>query len=94
MGSLLTGVFADKRIMESGLGGWVNGHVINLIFFQFNYLISKIKFEKFKYMQVLYQLTEIVVCAAWSFVISYIILSVIKLIPFLKLRVDEDHEKK
>jgi hypothetical protein len=45
-------------------------------------------------MQVLYQLTEIVVCAAWSFLISYILLRIIKLVPFLKLRVDEDQEEK
>ena len=38
------------------------------------------------YMQILYQLLAIIVCAAWSFVITFLIVKAIDYVPFLRLR--------
>ena len=43
-------------------------------------------------MRILYQLLSIVVVAAWSFVVTYGILELIKRTPFLKLRLNEFEE--
>ena len=44
------------------------------------------------WMQVPIQLAGLAAGAAWSFVLTYIILSIIDLIPALRLRIDEEHQ--
>ena len=44
-------------------------------------------------MQFLHQLAAVVVTAAWAFVITLILVSVIYFIPSLYIRVDEEEEK-
>jgi ammonium transporter, Amt family len=44
------------------------------------------------YMQFLYQLLSVVVCAAWSFVWTFIILKAIDYMPFMRLRLNEWEE--
>jgi ammonia channel protein AmtB len=44
-------------------------------------------------MQILYQLLSIVVASVWSFVITFIILQFIGLIPFMRLKLTEDEEE-
>ena len=45
------------------------------------------------YMQIIYQLLSIVVVALWSFIFTFIILQVIDLLPFVRLKLTEKEEE-
>ena len=45
------------------------------------------------YMQIVYQLLSIVVVALWSFIFTFIILQVIDLLPFVRLKLTEKEEE-
>jgi ammonia channel protein AmtB len=44
-------------------------------------------------MQILYQMLSIVIGAVYSFAVTYIIVYTIGLIPFMRLRLNEEEEK-
>jgi len=44
-------------------------------------------------MQILYQLLSVVVASTWAFVFSFLILQLIGLIPFLRLKLTPEEEE-
>ena len=97
MGCLLTGVFAENAVVTMGgdspiNGGWINENVkfylLSNQMFCFNKYLFLIKF-----IQVKYQLVSILAAIAWSFGITFIILQLITLFPFLHLRLTKEEEE-
>ncbi|KAI9305019.1 ammonium transporter AmtB-like domain-containing protein [Cunninghamella echinulata] len=81
VGLVLTGIFAQQSVIALG---YPEGTPLADI--------QKGGWLDGNWMQVPLQLLGIVVVSAWSFVVTYIILLVINLIPSLKLRLDDEAE--
>jgi len=45
------------------------------------------------YMQICYQLFSILIVALWSFILTFIILQLIDLLPFIRLKLSEQEEE-
>ena len=92
----MTGVFADNAVITmsgdiSSQSGWINKNVVFLKLLINKYFNKKIFSPK--YIQVCYQLLSVVVAVAWSFVLTYLILQLIGLVPFLHLRLTKEEEE-
>ncbi|SAM03198.1 hypothetical protein [Absidia glauca] len=81
VGLVLTGIFAQQSVIA--LGYPENTPIAEM---------QKGGWLDGNWMQVPIQLLGIVAVSAWSFVITYLILLVINLVPFLKLRLDDEAE--
>lgn len=98
MGCILTGIFADTAVVQMAgdpaiKGGWINGNVINSKFLEWIKIQNRRKLFTLKFMQILYQLLSAVVAGVWSFVLTFVILQILGLIPFLRLKLTEQEEE-
>ena len=46
-----------------------------------------------KFIQVAIQLLSVVVAASWAFILTFVILQLVGLVPFLRLKLTEEEEK-
>ena len=74
-------------------GGWINGHVIKEFKIRFQKQFFLIPYDFFKWMQILYQLLSVVVTAAWAFIFTFLIFLLIKVLPFIRLKLTEEEER-
>ena len=75
-------------------GGWLDGCVIYLKKY---YFIKKNNFKSFilkrNFMQVPYQLLSVVVASTWAFILTFLILQVIGIIPIMRLKLSALEEE-